>query len=93
MTDQDRDAFLADIALPHALALHFMVLGEAANKLSKSFKAAVPDVEWQKIINLRHLIAHEYREIDHAQLWDLSLTNIPALKAALPPLPPPAKVF
>lgn len=93
VTDQEHDAFLADISLPHALALHFLVLGETANKLSKSFKAAVPEIEWRKIINLRHLIAHEYREIDHAELWRLSLTGIPALKAALPPLPPPAEIF
>ncbi|GAA0618720.1 hypothetical protein GCM10009422_12650 [Brevundimonas kwangchunensis] len=97
VTDRDRDLFLADISLPHALALHFLVLGETANKLSASFKAsfkaAVPEVEWKKIINLRHLIAHEYRQIDHAELWRLSLTKIPELKAALPPLPPPAEIF
>lgn len=93
VTNRDRSAFLADPALPHALALHFLVLGETANRLSASFKAALPDVEWQKIINLRHLIAHEYRKIDHAQLWHLALTNIPMFKAALPPLPPPAEIF
>lgn len=93
VTGRDRDQFLADISLPHALALHFLVLGETANKLSASFKAAVPEVEWRKIINLRHLIAHEYRQIDHAELWRLSLTKIPELKAALPPLPPPSEIF
>lgn len=91
--DQDRDQFLADISRPHALALHFLVLGETANKLSASFKMAVPEVERQKIINLRHLIAHNYRQIDHAELWRLSLTKIPGLKAALPPLPPPSEIF
>lgn len=91
--DQDRDLFLDDLAAPYALAMHFLVLGEIANKLSKSFQSAVPEIEWRKIINLRHLIAHEYRQIDHAELWRLSLREIPALKAALPPLPPPEDIL
>ena len=93
VADQDRDAFLADMALPHALALHFLVLGETANKLSDTFQAALPQIEWRKIVNLRHLIAHEYRKIDHAELWRLSLTHIPELKSALPSLPPPSEIF
>ena len=93
VADQDRDAFLADMALPHALALHFLVLGETANKLSDTFQAALPQIEWRKSVNLRHLIAHEYRKIDHAELWRLSLTHIPELKSALPSLPPPSEIF
>lgn len=90
---QDRDTFLSDIALPHALALHFLVLGETANRLSDQFQAALPQIEWRKIVNLRHLIAHEYRRIDHAELWRLSLTHIPELKSALPSLPSPSEIF
>lgn len=93
VADRDRDAFLSDIALPHALALHFLVLGETANRLSEPFRAALPQIEWRKIVNLRHLIAHEYRRIDHAELWRLSLTHIPELKSALPSLPPPSEIF
>lgn len=93
VSGREEQAFLNDMSAPHALALHFLVLGETANKLSKSFKAAVPVVEWQKIINLRHLIAHEYRTIDHAELWRLCFDEIPQLKSDLPDLPPPATVF
>ncbi|MDZ4364370.1 DUF86 domain-containing protein [Brevundimonas sp.] len=93
VSGRQRDAFLADMSLPHALALHFPVLGETASKLSKSFRAEVPGVEWQKVINLRHLIAHEYRLIDHAELWRLCFDEVSQLKAALPDLPPPATIF
>ena len=90
---REKQAFLADQSLPHALALHFLVLGETASKLSKGFKAAVPSIEWQRIINLRHLIAHEYRRIDHAELWRITFVELPKLKSALPELPAPGDIY
>ena len=91
VADRDRDAFLSDIALPHALALHFLVLGETANRLSEPFRAALPQIEWRKIVNLRHLIAHEYRRIDHAELWRLSLTHIPRAEVSFAVATPPLR--
>lgn len=88
-----KEEFLSDPALPHALALHFLVLGEISNQLTKSFKAAVPEIEWDKIVKLRHLIAHEYRRIDHAELWNLCFVDIPQLKAMLPVPPAPSDIF
>ena len=89
----DRVAFLSHTSAPDALALHFLVLGEAANKLSNAFRQSIPTVEWQKVINLRHLIAHEYRKIDHAELWRIAVQEAPKLKAALPPLPAPGDIL
>lgn len=93
MAGADREAFLSHRSAPDALALHFLVLGEAANKLSSAFKRSIPSVEWQKVINLRHLIAHEYRKIDHAELWRIAIEEAPKLKAALPPLPAPGDIL
>ncbi len=46
-----------------------------------------------RIAEIESLVAHEYRRIDQAELSRLSLTHIPELKSALPPLPPPSEIF
>ena len=87
-----RDQFLVDKAKPHALAMFFVILGEAASKVSKSLQAEHPDVPWQRVANLRHLIAHEYRRIDHDQLWAMAAKDAPQLRSGLP-VPPPSDQF
>jgi uncharacterized protein with HEPN domain len=91
--DQDRDAFLADISRPHALAMHFIRLGEAANRVGRDTWSAYPQIAWQKMANLRHLIAHEYKIVDHAELWTIATVHVPQLRDALPKPPPPSELF
>ena len=81
---EEKTAFLADKAKPHALAMFFVVLGEAANKISPDLKSAHPDLAWTYATKLRNLIAHEYRRIDHEQLWEFATLDVPVLQAQLP---------
>lgn len=86
---EEQATFLADKAKPHALAMFFVVLGEAANKVSPELKSAYPDVAWDYAAKLRHLIAHEYRRIDHNQLWEFATLDVPVLRTNLPKPPSP----
>ncbi len=87
------DQFLGDMNKPHALAMSFLMLGEAANRVSRETRAIYPDIPWQKLANLRHLIAHEYRKIDHSELWRIATTDAPTLAGMLPKLSPPEDTF
>ncbi len=89
VADQDRDTFLGDPAKPHALAMFFVVLGEAAGKVSPELKAAYPELAWDFAKRLRNLIAHEYRRIDWYLLWTIATEDAPRLRADLPEPPPP----
>ncbi len=84
---EDREEFLADKAKPHALAMFFVVLGEAANKVGPAIKAAYPDLAWTYAAKLRHLIAHEYQRVDHQQLWEFATLDAPEMLARLPQPP------
>jgi len=84
---EDREAFLADKAKPHALAMFFVILGEAASKISPAVKADYPDLAWGYSAKLRHLIAHAYQRVDHEQLWDFATLDVPELLAHLPQPP------
>lgn len=80
--------FLTDLYVADAVAMQLAVVGEAARKLSRTFTNELPQVEWPKIISLRHLIAHEYEKLDPARLWDVATAHAVRLAAVLPEPPP-----
>jgi len=65
------------------------IIGEAARKVSDSFKANHPEIPWRRIIGQRHKLAHEYGEIQHEILYQVAIKHIPELIFLLEPLIPP----
>lgn len=65
------------------------IIGEAARRVSDTFKQAHPEIPWQPIIGQRNVLAHEYGEISHFQIWKVVTTHIHDLSAKLEPLIPP----
>lgn len=55
------------------------IIGEAANKISPSLKAAHPDVPWLNIIGMRNRLIHGYFDIDLDRVWDTVTLDLPAL--------------
>jgi uncharacterized protein with HEPN domain len=62
-----------------ALAKALENIGEAACYLSSGFTAAHPEIPWPDIINLRHRIVHDYRNIDFTIIWDIVQNELPSL--------------
>ncbi|GHT15962.1 DUF86 domain-containing protein [Bacteroidia bacterium] len=66
--------------------LHFAVVkvleivGEAAYMLSKQFKAQHPEVEWHKIIAMRHVMVHGYYQIEDEEVWAIIHNDLPPLQ-------------
>jgi uncharacterized protein with HEPN domain len=65
------------------------VVGEAARKVSPEFQAAHPEIPWRPIIAQRHVLAHDYGEIDQEKIWRVANVHIPDLIVQLEPLIPP----
>ena len=67
--------------------------GEAARRVSESFKDAHPEIPWRRMIAQRNVLAHEYDDIDDRLMWRVVTESIPklarTLKGLLPALPPP----
>jgi uncharacterized protein with HEPN domain len=76
-----------------ALAKALENVGEAASHLSPAFVALHPEIPWSDIINLRHRIVHDYRNIDFHIIWDIVENELPSLTrwldGQLPADPPP----
>lgn len=75
-----REALSSDYILRHALTWNIMVIGEAANKLSSDFCTAHPGTPWRKIAGMRHVLVHDYYQIDVDELLTVITVDIPALK-------------
>jgi uncharacterized protein with HEPN domain len=72
--------------LRRAVERSIEIIGEAARGISKDFKAKHPQIQWQAIMGQRHVLAHEYSEIDDVRIWRVATTHIPTLIHLLEPL-------
>jgi len=81
--------YMADRRTRRAVEREVEIIGEAARKVSDSFKVNHPEIPWRKIIGQRHILAHEYGEIEHETLWQVAMIHIPELIRQLEPLIPP----
>ncbi len=61
--------FLADGVAVRAIERLIEIIGEAASKVSEATRAAQPGIPWTRAIGQRHVLAHDYGEIDHARLY------------------------
>lgn len=59
---------------------HVEIIGEAVYMLSKEFRDAHPEVDWDVIEGMRHVLVHGYYQIKPKQLWDTIENDIAELK-------------
>ena len=56
------------------------IIGEAVYMLTKDFRTAHPEVEWDAIEGMRHVLVHGYYEISPNKVWNVILKDLPELK-------------
>lgn len=81
-------AYTKDRTLQLALERAMEIVGEAARRISESFKVAHPEISWRKIIGQRNVLAHEYDEISQELLWHTATYDLPKLIVQLESLFP-----
>ena len=64
------------------------IIGEAASKIPMTYQDAHPEIPWRKIIAQRHVLVHEYGEIEDEMLWKVATISVPELIELLEPLLP-----
>ena len=74
------EQFNEDKVLYFAVMKNVEVVGEAAYMLSKEFIIMHPQMPWQQIIGMRHVLVHGYATISKLKLWNTAKSDIPALK-------------
>jgi len=66
-----------------AVARNLEIMGEAANRLPGEFKESHSEIEWYKIVGLRHRIVHEYFGVDLEIIWRILQKDLPELQQSL----------
>lgn len=59
---------------------HIEIIGEAVYMLTKDFREMHPEVEWEAIEGMRHVLVHGYYNIRPEQVWQVIEEDVPALK-------------
>ena len=59
---------------------HIEIIGEAVFMLTKEYRNAHDEINWDDIERMRHVLVHGYYKIRPDQLWETIQTDIPELK-------------
>ena len=74
------DAFSDDQKSVDAVVRNLEIIGEATSRLPDEFKEKYSEIEWYKVVGLRHRIVHEYFGIDLEIIWQILHKDLPELK-------------
>ena len=92
--DMSRDQLRHHESNTERILFNMMILGEAANNITREFAAKNPSIAWKDLANVRHKIVHDYADIDFDTIWDIlqneisgEYEKVKALAATLPPEP------
>ena len=86
---RDWSSFRQDVQLQAAVTYEIQIIGEAARRLSQSFRDAHPAIPWQDMIAMRNVVVHRYDRVDPGLLWRAVAEDLPVLVAQLTELLPP----
>lgn len=77
------DAFVSSKVLCHAVIYNLQCIGESVYMLSKEFKNDHPEMDWDAIAGLRHVLVHDYYQVDMETIWGVIHQDLKPLEACL----------
>jgi uncharacterized protein with HEPN domain len=77
------EAFMSDVMLRHAVFHNFVIIGEAANLLTKEYREAKSSVDWGEIIGMRNFLVHGYYTVQNHIIWQTIKDDLIPLKTKL----------
>lgn len=81
MNGKSRQDLDADTMLFFAVVKNIEIIGEAAYQLTKAFRDQHPDVEWDGITRMRHVLVHDYFRISVNEVWKVVQDDLQPLLA------------
>ncbi len=78
-----KEAFEAD-EMAQVWVVHYLqIVGEAAFRMSPLTRNKFPEIPWENIIGMRHILVHGYFEIDLAVVWLVVENDLSPLKSQI----------
>jgi uncharacterized protein with HEPN domain len=89
--DVDEPSFLLDPKTQYAIYAQLIIMGEAARRVSETFRQQHADLPWHEMMGMRNRIVHAYDEINWQIVWHTAQRDIPDLIGKVMPLLPPTE--
>ena len=70
----------ADMMCYHAVVYNIMIIGEAANLLTKDFRDRHSAVPWRDIDDMRNALVHGYITTNPQLVWETYTNDLPLLR-------------
>lgn len=77
------EQFEAQRSVRGAPLYEFIVIGEAAAKLSSDVRTRYPEIPWSDIIAFRNVVAHGYFALQWERVWSTITQRVPTLRAQI----------
>lgn len=75
-----KEQLTSDLLHLHATVYNVQIIGEATYKLTKEFKESHPETPWSMIEKMRHILVHDYYQINKDVLWIVVTEDLPILE-------------
>lgn len=73
-------AFRRSDLIQNWMVRHIQVIGEAARALSPELRRRHPKIPWADIIGMRHILVHDYFDIDLNLVWLVVSHDLPSFQ-------------
>lgn len=77
------EMFAANKLLCHGVVYNLQCIGEGVYMLSTDFKNNHPEMDWDTIEGLRHVLVHDYYLVNIERVWRIIQQDLQPLKAYL----------
>lgn len=78
-----KEEFENDYEKQSAVIRQFEIIGESAGRLSPDFTKKHKEIEWSKVIGMRHKMIHDYFDVDVNIVWTTATDDTTLLKIAI----------
>ncbi len=79
-SSRGKTAFERDEMFQVWVVRHLQIIGEAATRVSVETQNRFPEIPWNKMIGMRHVLVHGYFEIDLEIVWSVIENDLNPLK-------------
>ena len=77
---KSRDKLESDNLRYYGIVKSIEIIGEAAYKLSRAFCRKYAETPWEFIAKMRHVLVHDYYQIDPDAVWIVIKEDLPPLR-------------
>jgi uncharacterized protein with HEPN domain len=75
-----RDAFEQDELVQNWFVRHLQIIGEAARTIPDDVRKLAPEIPWKDIVGMRHILVHDYLQINADVVWGVVERDLAPLK-------------